>query len=184
MNCLWVAKQDAESVPQAILYLLEKWGLQMEYLRGQGCDGVSSMSGHLSGETRHPPHQEDHGSQLDCCSFWGIEKPQPCSKRAGILLSRCLSGSLQCRQCCTHGNRIWNIAENNNNCFFYFRSQTILHFWISYREKQKTALHRQSSKEITLKSFFLCSTPRGNWMTLVIMWLMLGIFLKAFILII
>lgn len=29
MKSLGVAKQDAESVPQGILYLLEKWGLQI-----------------------------------------------------------------------------------------------------------------------------------------------------------
>lgn len=133
MKSLGVAKQDAESVPQGILYLLEKWGLQMEYLRGQGCEGVSSMSGHLSGETRHPPHQEDHGGQLECCSFWGIEEPQPCSKRAGIPLSQCLSGSLQCRQFCTHGNRIRNIVLQGQQPTTQQRTTTTVAFILGAR---------------------------------------------------
>lgn len=57
-----------------------------------------------------------------------------------------------------------------------------MRLWISYREKQKNALHRQRSKEIISKPFFLCSNL--DWMTLVMMWLMLGIFNKNFILII
>ncbi|KAF3859978.1 hypothetical protein F7725_000233, partial [Dissostichus mawsoni] len=34
---------------KAILSQLEKWGLEIDYLRGQGYDGASAMSGHVSG---------------------------------------------------------------------------------------------------------------------------------------
>ncbi|KAK1893383.1 52 kDa repressor of the inhibitor of the protein kinase [Dissostichus eleginoides] len=41
-----LAKQDAASITEAILSQLEKWGLEIDYLRGQGYDGASAMSGH------------------------------------------------------------------------------------------------------------------------------------------
>ncbi|KAL3060810.1 hypothetical protein OYC64_015201 [Pagothenia borchgrevinki] len=44
-----LAKQDAASITEAILSQLEKWGLEIDYLRGQGYDGASAMSGHVSG---------------------------------------------------------------------------------------------------------------------------------------
>ncbi|KAJ4925259.1 hypothetical protein JOQ06_017994 [Pogonophryne albipinna] len=42
-----LAKQDAALITEAILSQLEKWGLEIDYLRGQGYDGASAMSGHL-----------------------------------------------------------------------------------------------------------------------------------------
>ena len=44
-----LAKQDSASITEAILSQLEKWGLEIDYLRGQGYDGASAMSGHVSG---------------------------------------------------------------------------------------------------------------------------------------
>lgn len=122
-----------------------------------------------------------------------FEETQSQCKRVGVALSRCASGSLQCRQFCSLGNRIRTIvfqrkAACNNNSYYYccfcLGSQTRMHFWICYREKLKNASHRQSSKKLHLKPFFFRSTSRGDGMTLVIMWLLLDIFLKAFILII
>uniref|UniRef100_A0A667WQR9 TTF-type domain-containing protein n=1 Tax=Myripristis murdjan TaxID=586833 RepID=A0A667WQR9_9TELE len=42
-------KQDAASITHAILSQLEKWGLPVAFLRGQGYDGASTMSGRLGG---------------------------------------------------------------------------------------------------------------------------------------
>ena len=42
-------KQDAQSNAEAVLSQLKKWDLEIKYLRGQGCDGASTMSGHVSG---------------------------------------------------------------------------------------------------------------------------------------
>lgn len=44
-----LAKQDAAFITEAILSQLEKWGQEIEYLRGQGYNGASTMSGHVSG---------------------------------------------------------------------------------------------------------------------------------------
>lgn len=50
-----LAKQDATSITEAILSQLEKWGLEIEYLRGQGYDGARTISGHVNGLlTMHP----------------------------------------------------------------------------------------------------------------------------------
>ncbi|CAG2255405.1 unnamed protein product [Mytilus edulis] len=40
---------DAEHIANAIVNNLEKWGLPLQKLRGQGYDGASVMSGHVSG---------------------------------------------------------------------------------------------------------------------------------------
>ncbi len=42
-------KQDAATITSAILNQLTKWGLQTTFLRGQGYDGASTMSGKVSG---------------------------------------------------------------------------------------------------------------------------------------
>lgn len=42
-------KQDAASITHAILSQSEKWGLPVAFLRGQGYDGASTMSGRLGG---------------------------------------------------------------------------------------------------------------------------------------
>ncbi|XP_056595590.1 52 kDa repressor of the inhibitor of the protein kinase-like [Triplophysa dalaica] len=42
-------KQDAATITSAILNQLTKWGLQITFLRGQGYDGASTMSGKVSG---------------------------------------------------------------------------------------------------------------------------------------
>lgn len=42
-------KQDAATISEAILSQLSKWGLEATLLRGQGYDGASTMSGHVSG---------------------------------------------------------------------------------------------------------------------------------------
>lgn len=42
-------KQDAASITHAILAQLEKWGLPIAFLQGQGYDGASTMSGRLGG---------------------------------------------------------------------------------------------------------------------------------------
>ncbi|CAG2222785.1 unnamed protein product [Mytilus edulis] len=42
-------KTDAENIAGNILTYLDKWGLEIEKLRGQGYDGASVMSGHVNG---------------------------------------------------------------------------------------------------------------------------------------
>lgn len=44
-----LTKTDAETIAQSILSCMELWGLDITKLRGQGYDGASVMSGHVSG---------------------------------------------------------------------------------------------------------------------------------------
>lgn len=44
-----LTKTDAETISQSILSCMEQWGLDITKLRGQGYDGASVMSGHVSG---------------------------------------------------------------------------------------------------------------------------------------
>ncbi|KAK5868034.1 hypothetical protein PBY51_012481 [Eleginops maclovinus] len=44
-----LTQQDAKTIATVILRQLTEWGLHTEYLRGQGYDGASTMSGHVSG---------------------------------------------------------------------------------------------------------------------------------------
>lgn len=44
-----LTKTDAETISQSILFCMEQWGLDITKLRGQGYDGASVMSGHVSG---------------------------------------------------------------------------------------------------------------------------------------
>lgn len=49
MGFIEVTKTNAETIADTIMTFLEKWGLDISKLRGQGYDGASVMSGHVNG---------------------------------------------------------------------------------------------------------------------------------------
>ncbi|CAK6981488.1 kDa repressor of the inhibitor of the protein kinase [Scomber scombrus] len=60
-------KQDAESVSQAVLSQLGRWG-HVSFLRGQGYDGASTMSGRLGGVQQKIRELQPWALFTHCCS--------------------------------------------------------------------------------------------------------------------
>ncbi|VDH97194.1 Hypothetical predicted protein [Mytilus galloprovincialis] len=57
---------DAEHIANAIVNNLDKWGLPLQKLRGQGYDGASVMSGHVSGVQQRIRVQYNVQMHLSC----------------------------------------------------------------------------------------------------------------------
>lgn len=63
-----LSKLDAASVTQAILSQLEKWGLEIKHLRGQGYGRASTMSGHVNGVQQRIRELQPHALFTHCRS--------------------------------------------------------------------------------------------------------------------
>lgn len=61
-------KQDSATITQAIIAQLEKWGLPFSFLRGQGYDGASNMSGRLSGVQKRIQELQSRALYTHCRS--------------------------------------------------------------------------------------------------------------------
>ena len=61
-------KQDAQSIAEAILSQVKKWHLEIKYLREQGYDGASTMSGRVSGAQQRIKELQPRGQFTHCRS--------------------------------------------------------------------------------------------------------------------
>lgn len=153
MKSLWVAKQKADNLSEALLFYLEKWGLPMESLNvmepvaPEWAPEWGSQTSSSSGRPRQPV------PLVQLLKKHSYNAKEWASHSVGAEQDHCLAKEAVC-----------NNIYYDYCCCFYLGSQTRMHFWICYTEKLKNASHRQSSKKLYLNSsFYILLQKASGW---------------------